>query len=357
MQHLRDPALFDAPHRPEWLALHDEPALLPDLQIVDAHHHLWSRGHERYLLEEFKADLNDGHRIVATVHVQCGSHYRTSGLARMAPVGETEFASEVARQALDQGCATHVCAGIVGYVDLRDEGVEDVLRAHAAVDAQRFKGIRQATAWDADPRLVNPMMKTSEGLYLDPAFRRGFAWLAPLGLSFDAWALHPQLAEVASLARAYPDTRIVVNHIGAPVGEGRFAGRSAEVRAQWMQGIVALAECPNVFMKLGGLGLPILGMGFARGDRPLDSMRLAEEMRPWIEPCIEAFGPQRCMFESNFPVDRYSYRYKICWNAFKRIAQGCADSERAMLFHDTAVRVYRLVIVNKDHEWSAATSA
>jgi predicted TIM-barrel fold metal-dependent hydrolase len=277
------------PHRPEWLALHDEPALLPDLPIVDAHHHLWSRGHERYLLEDFKADLDDGHRIVATVHVQCGSHYRTSGPARMAPVGETEFASGVARQALDQGGTTQVCAGIVGYADLREEAVEDVLHAHAAVDAQRFKGIRQATAWDADPRLVNPMMKTSEGLYLDPAFRRGFARLAPLGLSFDAWALHPQLPEVVSLARAFPDTAIVVNHIGAPVGEGRFAGCSADVRTQWHQGIAALAECPNVFMKLGGLGLPILGMGFARGDRPLDSMKLAEQMRPWLELLYRGF--------------------------------------------------------------------
>ena len=337
-----DSRLFAAPARHDWLALHDEPALLPDLPIVDAHHHLWARDHERYLLDDIQADLADGHRIVATVHVQCGSHYRQHGPARSAPLGETEFASDVARRSLANGGTAHVCAGIVGYADLRDDAVEDVLRGHIAVDAQRFKGIRQATAWDQDSRLVNPLMGTAERLYFDPAFRRGFARLAPLGLSFDAWALHPQLPDVVALARAFPETAIVVDHIGAPLGEGRFAGRRDEVRPVWLESIQALADCPNVTMKLGGLGLPVLGFGFASGDRPMDSLQLAGRMRPWIEPCIEAFGTDRCMFESNFPVDRHSYRYKLCWNAFKRIAHACTDAEQAMLFHGTAERVYRL---------------
>jgi L-fuconolactonase len=252
----------------------------------------------------------------------------------------------VACRSLEGGGIAHVCAGIVGYADLRDDAVEEVLLAHIAADAQRFKGIRQATAWDVDARLVNPLMKTTEKLYEDSAFRRGFARLAGLGLSFDAWALHPQLPEVIALARAFPDTAIVVNHIGAPVGEGRFAGRRAEVRTAWLQGIRGLAECPNVMMKLGGLGLPILGFGFAAGARPLASEQLAQEMLPWIEPCIEAFGAKRCMFESNFPVDRYSFRYKLCWNAFKRISQGATEAERALLFHDTAKRVYGLDLSN-----------
>ncbi|MBU2287415.1 MAG: amidohydrolase family protein [Gammaproteobacteria bacterium] len=315
---------------------------MPELPIVDAHHHLWVRPHERYLLEEFQRDLAEGHRIVATVHVQCGSHYRREAAAHMAPVGETEFASETARRALQHGGATQVCAGIVGYADLRDEAVEEVLLAHLAADPLRFKGIRQATAWDDDARLVNPLMKTAKGLYLDADFRRGFARLAGLGLSFDAWALHPQLPEVVALARAFPVTVIVVDHIGAPVGEGRYAGRRAEVRESWMQGIRALADCPNVVMKLGGLGLPILGFGLARGAMPLDSEALARVMRPWIEPCVEHFGAERCMFESNFPVDRHAYRYKVGWNAFKRIAEGWSPAEQALLFHDTAARVYRL---------------
>lgn len=343
MEHVHEPVLFGVPSRPEWLALHDEPVLLPELPIVDAHHHLWQADHERYLLEDFESDVAAaGHRIVATVHVQCGSHYRSSGPPHLASVGETEFASDVATRALARGLSTRVCAGIVGHADLRGAAVGEVLRAHIAVDAARFKGIRQAAAWDVDARLVNPLMHTVQGLYRDPAFRRGFALLAPLGLRFDAWALHPQLPELVDLARAFPDTTIVVNHVGAPLGEGRFAGRHDEVRPWWMKGIVALAGCPNVVMKLGGLALPILGMGLARGDKPLDSEALARRMRPWLEPCIEHFGAGRCMFESNFPVDRIAYRYRTCWNAFKRIAQGCSEHERASLMHHTAARVYGL---------------
>jgi L-fuconolactonase len=342
MKHVHEPRLFGVPSRPEWLALHEEPVLMPDLPIVDAHHHLWQLEHERYLLDEFRRDLDDGHRVVATVHVQCGSQYRRDGPARLAPVGETEFASAVARRSQEGGGGTHVCAGIVGHADLRDHAVEEVLQAHIAADPARFKGIRQAAAWDVDGRLVNPLMHTVQGLYGDPAFRRGFARLAPLGLRFDAWALHPQLPELLDLARAFPDTTIVVNHIGAPLGEGRFAGRHAEVRPAWLQGIQALAGCPNVVMKLGGLALPILGMRLADGQQPLDSGALARAMMPWVEPCIERFGAGRCMFESNFPVDRIAYRYRTCWNAFKRIAQACSEHERAALFHQTATRVYGL---------------
>ncbi len=339
---MTDPSLFDVAHRPQWLALHDEEALWPELPIIDAHHHLWAREHERYLLEEFEADLRDGHRIVASVHVQCGSSYRPSGAPRFAPVGETEFASAIARQAQARGGATQVCAGIVGYADLRDDAAAEVIQAHLAVDPQRFKGIRQATAWDEDARLVNPRMGTAQGLYRDPAFRRGFELLAPRGLSFDAWALHPQLPDVLALAQAFPGTVIVLNHVGAPLGAGRFSGKHAEVHPVWLDAMRSLARCANVVVKLGGLGLPVLGFGFDKASRPLDSGELAERMRPWIEPCIELFGADRCMFESNFPVDRCAYRYKLCWNAFKRLTFSCTDSDRAALFHGTAARVYRL---------------
>lgn len=338
----RAPSLFQVAARPEWLALHDEPPLLPDLPVVDAHHHLWVREHERYLLDDYQADLEDGHRIVATVYVQCGTGYRTEGPRVFAPVGETQFASAIAARSREARLRTHVCAGIVGYADLRLDRVEEVLQAHIATDPGRFRGIRQAAAWDIDARLVNPHMGTVQGLYRDPAFRRGFARLAPLGLSFDAWALHPQLPEVLSLARAFPETTLIVNHIGAPVGAGRFAGRRTEVRQAWLKDMRALAACPNVYMKLGGLGLPILGFGFGQGPKPLDSGDLAGRMRPWVEPCIEAFGAARCMFESNFPVDRVSYRYKVCWNAFKRLTDGCTESDRASLLHDTAWRIYGL---------------
>lgn len=333
-------ALFGLPHRPDWLALHDEPVLEPDLPIVDAHHHLWAFAWERYLLDEFRMDVNSGHDIRATVHVQCGSHYRHGDGAQLAPVGETAFASGVAASALAAGEKTRYCAGIVGYADLRLDAVGAVLEAHLRTDPQRFKGIRQAAAWDVDPRLVNPHMGTVEGLYADPHFRRGFSRLAPLGLSFDAWALHPQLHEVLDLARAFPDTRIIIDHIGAPVGEGRFAHRHDEVYPVWLQAIRALAACPNVAIKIGGLGLPILGMGFSKAPRPLGSEALCHGMRRWVEPCIEAFGPHRSMFESNFPVDRHSFSYKLCWNAFKRLSRQYSASDRALLFHDTACAWY-----------------
>lgn len=333
--------LFDVAHRPDWLALHDEPVVLPALPIVDAHHHLWDRGHDRYGLDALLADLRDGHHVVATVHVQCGSQYRTAGPAAFAPIGETEFAGAIARRALAQG-GPHVCAGIVGYADLRSEAAPAVLQAHLAAEPVRFKGIRQAAAWDVDARLVNPAMGTVAGLFHDPAFQRGFRHLAPLGLSFDAWALHPQLGDVLALARSFPDTTIVLNHIGGPVGEGRFRGRHADVRPVWLRDMRALATCPNVVVKLGGLGLPVLGFGFSDVPVPLESTELARRMRPWVEPCIETFGAARCMFESNFPVDRQAYRYKLCWNAFKRLADDASDAERADLFHGTAARTYRL---------------
>lgn len=334
--------LFGVPHRPEWLALHDEPVLEPDLPVVDAHHHLWEFAWERYLFDELKSDVGSGHNIRATIHVQCGSHYRHESGPLFAPVGETEFASQVALSALARGEPTRYCAGIVGYADLRMPGVGEVLEAHSRTDPLRFKGIRQAAAWDMDQRLVNAHMGTVQGLYGDPQFRRGFASLAPMGLSFDVWALHPQLDEVLDLALAFPDTRIIVDHIGAPVGEGRFAGRHDEVYPVWLKGVRDLAECPNVAIKIGGLGLPILGMGFASAPRPFSSEELCRQMRRWVEPCIEAFGPGRSMLESNFPVDRHSFSYKVCWNAFKRLCNGCSESEKARLFHDTACEWYRL---------------
>lgn len=343
LQQIQHPVLFGVSHRPDWLALHDEPVLWPQLPIIDAHHHLWENVSERYMLEEMEADLQDGHHVIATVYVQCAAHYRQDAPLHLAPVGETAFASAVARRSLEAGKQTRVCAGIVGYADLRHEAAHEVLMEHLAADPLRFKGIRQATAWDSDARLVNPKMGTAQGLYRDPAFRRGYQLLAPLGLTFDAWALHPQLDDVVDLARTFPQTTLVVNHIGAPLGAGRFKGRHEEIRPAWLAAMRALAACPNVMVKLGGLGLPVLGFDLGQSDdRPLDSAELARRMRPWIEPCIEAFGARRCMFESNFPVDRCSFRYKLCWNAFKRLAQGCSEDERDHLFAATASRVYRL---------------
>jgi predicted TIM-barrel fold metal-dependent hydrolase len=234
------------------------------------------------------------------------------------------------------------CAGIVGYADLRlGTAVRSVLEAHQAAGGGRFKGIRQQAQWHEGigglARMTPP-----PGLLLDAAFREGFAELAPLGLRFDAWLYFTQLDELASLAQASPDTTIVLNHLGAPLGIGPYAGRRNEVFDLWSAGMRTLARDANVAVKLGGLGMPIYGFGFETRETPASSTELTEAWRPYVETCIEAFGPARCMFESNFPVDKESCSYRTLWNAFKRIAVAASEAEKDALFQGTARRVYDL---------------
>jgi len=339
-----------------------EPILEPDLPIVDPHHHLWDRRAvvaqlppqhpfehvlrraPRYLLDDLLADTGAGHNIVATVYLECGAFYRADGPAEMKPVGETEFVNGVAAMAASGTYgATRACAAIVGHADLtRGDAVAPVLEAHIAAGGGRFRGIRQSASWDADARVLGPLARTPQGLYLSPAFRAGFARLAPLGLSFDAWMLEPQLPDLVDLARAFPETTIVLDHVGTPLGIGAYAGKREERFAPWRDNMRALAQCANVHVKLGGLAMPFAGFPSLLADPPASSQQLAGEWRPYIETCIEAFGPTRCMFESNFPVDALSCSYATLWNAFKRLAAGAGTDERRALFHNTAARVYRL---------------
>jgi predicted TIM-barrel fold metal-dependent hydrolase len=210
-----------------------------------------------------------------------------------------------------------------------------------AASGNRFRGIRNSSAWDASPEITSSRSRL-EGLLLDTRFREGFACLQKYSLSFDAWLYHPQLMELADLARAFPDTIIILNHIGGPLGIGPYSGKRAEVFQEWKRGITTLATCPNVVVKLGGLGMPICGFGWHERATPPGSAELAQAMAPYYEFCIEQFGVNRCMFESNFPVDKQAYSYTVMWNAFKRIARDFSPEERAALFHDTAARVYRL---------------
>ena len=343
-----------------WLARRPaEEILEPELPIVDPHHHLWHRKHHRYLLDELLADTRSGHRVLATVFVDCMAFYRADGPAALRPVGETEFANGVAAMGAsgfydDKHGGRHgefrPCAGIVGFADLTlGAAVSEVLAAHIAAGGGpggRFKGIRHAGGWDASPMIHNSHTKPPRGLYGDAVFRQGFAQLAPLGLSFEAWQYHPQLPEVTALARAFPDTAIVLNHVGGPLGVGpyssQFAGKADETFAQWRRHISELAGCPNVTVKLGGLGMRIGPIQHFKLPDPPTSTQVADAWRPWIEHCIEAFGPARGMFESNFPVDKTSAGYAVLWNAFKRLAAGASASEKADLFADTARRVYRL---------------
>ncbi|MEE8318907.1 MAG: amidohydrolase family protein [Dehalococcoidales bacterium] len=328
-----------------WLGLTLEEPLDPDLPICDPHHHLWDRPDDRYLLEELLRDTGGGHRIVRTVFVECRAGYRKDGPQEMQPVGETEFVAAIAAgNARQPGRMTDVAAGIVGFADLTSgSAVIPVLEAHIAASPDRFRGIRHISAWDASPD-IESSRTPPPGLLMESKFREGFACLKKYNLSFDAWLYHPQLMELVDLARAFPDITIILNHIAGPLGTGPYTGKKAEVFHDWQRDIAALAACHNVFVKLGGLGMTRNGFGWHEQASPPNSTELAEAMTPFFGYCIEQFGPDRCMFESNFPVDKVAYSYTVLWNAFKRIAGDCSPPERAALFHDTAVKAYRLQV-------------
>ena len=332
------------PVRQDWLDRLVEPAREPDLPIFDAHHHLWDRPGWRYLLDELLADIRaSGHCIVGTAFMQCQAMYRADGPPPLRPVGETEFANGIAAMAASGRCGdTRVCAAIIGHADLRLGGaVAEVLQAHLAA-SPRFRGIRHVTTWDQDASLVNPLSAGPARMLADRSFREGFARLTPLGLIFEAWLFHPQVPELTDLARAFPDTTIVLNHCGGILGIGPYAGRRDEVFARWSHDIRALARHDNVHVKIGGLGMRINGFGFERGGDPPASAHLAATWRPYVETCIEAFGAARCLFESNFPVDKGSYSYGTCWNAFKHLTAGVGAEDRAALFSANAGRLYRI---------------
>jgi predicted TIM-barrel fold metal-dependent hydrolase len=322
-----------------------EPALDPSLAICDPHHHLWDRDGSRYMLDELLADVvGQGHRVVSTVFVECMSGYLDTGPEPLRPVGETGFVERVATEAAARGPGTpRIAAGIVGFADLTlGAAVDEALEAHLAA-SPRFRGIRHATGWHASAAIRSSHTNPPAGLLLDSGFRQGFARLARYGLVFDAWLYHPQLGELGDLARAFPGTTIVLDHFGGPLGIGPYEGRRDEVWADWRRSIEDLSARHNVVVKLGGLAMPINGFGWhKRPQGPPSSEELARAQAPYHETCIELFGVERCMFESNFPVDGVSCSYSVLWNAFKRIAAGASQRERSALFHDTAARVYRL---------------
>ena len=325
--------------------MHNVEAILePDLPICDPHHHLWDYPTSRYMIEELNADAGSGHRIESTVFVECNSFYRADGPRDLAPVGETEVVNGVAAMSASGRFGDmRACAGIVGFADLSlGADVAPVLEAHIRAGGDRFRGVRHAGAWDASEAVRNAHTNPPHGLYGSAAFREGYARLADHGLSFEAWQFHPQLPEVTDLARAFPETTLVLDHVGGPLGIGPYEGHRAEVFAVWKADLAEMAKSPNVVVKLGGLGMAICGFGFHKRETPASSEDLAQAWRPYIETCIELFGPERCMFESNFPVDQVSCDYRTLWNALKRLAAGASAGEKALLFRDVARRTYRL---------------
>ncbi|MFM7028536.1 MAG: amidohydrolase family protein [Chakrabartia sp.] len=339
-----------------------EAILEPDLPIIDPHHHLWDlrpllpvfpEPHHPfiaavarspyYTFNELHADATSGHNIVATVFMECGAFYRADGPDALKVLGETEYVNGVAAQSASGIYGNlRLCDAIIGHVDLRlGDGARDVLEAQMAV-TPRFKGIRHQGAWNADPDVLGPPFHAPEGLYADPAFRKGFAHLAALGLTFDAWVLEPQLGDVIDLARAFPDQKIVLDHCGTPLGMGSYHGKLTERFEQWRAAIGQLASCPNVSVKLGGLAMSFAGMPDHGPEAGLSSATLAAMWRPYIETCIEAFGPARAMFESNYPVDKWGASYPVLWNAFKRLTQGASAEEKRALYAGTAARFYSM---------------
>jgi L-fuconolactonase len=325
--------------RPEWLGKLTEDILEPELPIVDPHHHLWDHPGSRYLLDELLADLATGHNIVATVFIQCGSGYRTTGPEEMRPVGESEFVRAIAEESDRRGTRTKICAGIVSFADLRSANVDAVLEAQIEAAGGRFRGIRQIAAHD--PAIIGASSYVPPpGLMNDPDFRRGLKRLPAYNLTFEAWIYHPQIKTLTEVARECPEVKIVLNHFGGPLGVGPY--RRDAVFPVWRRDITELAACPNVHVKLGGLAMIVNAFDFHVAPLPPSSGELGNAWRPYVETCIEAFGANRSMFESNFPVDKGACSYSVLFNAFKRLTHGCSVSEKAELFAGTASRFYRL---------------
>ena len=330
----------------DWLALTAEAARQPDLPICDPHHHFWVQrpepaDYQQYLLPELLADINSGHNVRSTVFIEARSEYRADGPEEFRSVGEVEFVQRIAAEsASGRYGESRAAAAIIGRADLKmGAAVRPVLEALQAASPDRFRGIRHAVGWDPHPEVEN---REVEGCLFRDDYLAGARVLRDMGLLLETTVYFPQLPDLADFARKIPDLPIVLNHIGGMIRTGPYANRDDEVTAQWRRGIAAVAACPNIALKLGGIGMPRIGFDWHTRAAPIGSEELAASVGPWLDYCLEQFGPDRCMFESNFPVDKVSFSYNVLYNAFKRIAGPYTDAERAAAFHDTAVRIYRI---------------
>jgi L-fuconolactonase len=319
----------------------DDAPLEPELIICDSHHHLWYPAPGGYSLEDFRRDVTGGHNVLQTVFIESRKMLKPGGPVEMQPVGETEFVYNLTNKDAGQSATRYgIAAGIVGFADLTlGSAVIPVLEAHLAAGHDRFKGIRYTTTWDASPDVKS---SAARGIMANSKFREGFAALARYNLSFDAWLYHPQLPELFDLARKFPDIYIVICHAGGPLGIGPYAGQRQAVFQKWKKTIADLAKLENVYIKMGGLGMDTTGFGWSQRPQPPDLIQLAESFAPYFSWCIEQFGVKRCMFESNFPVDKKAYSYTVLWNAFKRITTQFSINEKQALFYHTAAEFYRL---------------
>jgi len=329
--------------QPQWLDRVVEDVIDAERPICDPHHHLWEFPNSTYLLHELLDDIGSGHNVLSTVFVECSSMYRADGPVALRPIGETEFVNGIAAMsASGRFGEARVCKGIVSFADLAlGSGVGAVLDAHMRC-SDRFRGIRHASGWDASESVRNSHTNPPQHLLLDDTFRAGFAELETRGLSFDAWLYHTQIPELTDLAQTFPNTTIIFDHFGGPLGIGSYEGQSEEIFEQWCIDAAELAKCSNVHPKLGGIVMPVNGFGWHKRDTPATSDEIVAATARYHRKAIELFGPERCMFESNFPVDKASCSYRVLYNAFKKIAADYSADDQDLLFHDTAVRVYRL---------------
>jgi len=328
------------PNSAEWLGLVREEIIDPARPIVDPHHHLWIRPNWMYVLEDFRADTGSGHNITKTVFIECREQYRQDGPEHLKPIGETEFVAKVA--AVARNPPGPPIAGIVAHADLRSPLLDEVLDAQEAAAGGLLRGIRHAGARDPHPEQLSILGRGLEGQYASAEFRRGLARLGERGLTYDTWHYHHQNAAFRDMAAAVPETTLILDHFGTPLGVGRFAGQREEIFARWKDDIAAIAECPNVRAKLGGMAMPDNGFGWERRDRPPTSDEFVEAQSRYYHHAIACFGADRCMFESNFPVDRLSISYHVLWNAFKKMAAQYSPTEQEALFVGTATKTYRL---------------
>jgi len=325
----------------EWLRQISEEVVDPDRDLVDPHHHLWPQPSMGYNLTELLSDTSDGHKVSQTVYMECGAAYFKEGPEHLMSVGETEFIANAAKLAKEQNSPTQI-AGLIAHADLRDEHLDSVLDAHDKVSNGLFRGVRQAGACAAGIEGLVIPGAAEAGLFGQDAFRRGLDRIGQRGLTFDTWLYHFQLRELIALARAVPETTIILDHFGTPLGVGPFAGQREAIFETWKSDIAELALCPNVFAKLGGLAMPDNGFGWYGRDIPPSSDEFVDAQSPYYEHTIACFGPERCMFESNFPVDRLSVGYRVLWNAFKKMTSHFSEDDKNLMFSGVARKVYRL---------------
>jgi len=324
----------------DWLAQVQEEIVDPDREIIDPHHHLWPSEPMGYNVDEFLSDMNSGHKIIETVFMECGAAYRKDGPDHLKPIGETEFVTAAAAETRARG-GTYI-AGIIGHADLRHPKLDEVLNAHKEAAQGLFRGIRHAGSRDNSGATLRIPGQAPPRLYHDEDFRRGVARLGERGLTYDTWHYHHQNEDFLALAKAVPNTTLVLDHFGTPIGVGPYAEQREEIFAKWQDDMLALSKCPNVVAKLGGLAMPDNGWGWHERELPPTSDEFVEAQSRYYDHMIDCFGAGRCMFESNFPVDRWSISYPVLWNGLKKIAAKFSEVDQRALFTETARRVYRL---------------